>query len=169
MEVNMEPIIEEREFVYVPKSLAKKIKELEDGKVKEDLILEYLDKSRKEVKANLETLEDDVIQYQGIMIKAKQTFEKAKNEQLTASYDLWERFDKEMPKLQKKIETITSQIEPIANQIIELNEALDKIHSYQIKDLVELLKEVSSCLEYDGNTGKILKFLVTNYNKKDNN
>jgi len=89
MEVNMEPIIEEREFVYVPKSLAKKIKELEDGKVKEDLILEYLDKSRKEVKANLETLEDDVIQYQGIMIKAKQTFEKAKNEQLTASYDLW--------------------------------------------------------------------------------
>ena len=155
--------IEERDLVWLPKRLAEKIKDNTDKKLEEKLIVDYLDQSRSDVKANLESLDEDILRYKGLMAKARQAFREAKEEQLQANYDLWEKFDKELPKLSEKVEMLKNKVEPIKRQVQELNESLDKVRSYQIKDLVDLLKEISDALSYDSNTGKILKFLVKNY------
>lgn len=154
----------ETELVWLPKALASKIEQQKKkGDGYEDIIIGYLDDSRAEVKNNLELLEDDVLQYRGLMVKAKQEFQKAKDEQLKASYDLWEKFDEELPKLRDKVEKANKELAPIAESVKDLRTSLDNISLYQLKELNELLESISRHLGNDGHTGKILKYLVKNY------
>jgi chromosome segregation ATPase len=154
---------EEKEIVWLPKSIANQIKDLNDKKMEEEIILKYIDESRSDIKNSLESLDDDLLQYRALMVKTRNAFKEAKEEQLQANYELWENFDKEMPSLQEKIDKVKKAIEPVSNQIKELNEALGDIRSYELKDLLEVIKGISQYLGYDNNAGKILKFLVKNY------
>jgi len=154
---------EEKEIVWLPKSIASQIKDLNDKKMEEEIILKYIDESRSDIKHFLENLDDDLLQYRALMVKTRNAFKEAKEEQLQANYELWENFDKEMPSLQEKIDKVKKAIEPVSNQIKELNEALGNIRSYELKELLEVIKGISQYLGYDNNAGKILKFLVKNY------
>ncbi len=154
---------EEREIVWLPKSLAKKVKDNTDEKLVEQEILKYLDDSRKDVRRSLEILEEDVVSYRALMVKARQSFEKAKNEQLDASYKLWEKFDKEMPKLSEKIKTLEEKLSPVKETVDGLEESLKNMSTYRIKDLVELIEKLDSILTAGGETGKMVRFLLKEY------
>lgn len=157
------PENEEKEFVYLPVSLARKIKDLGEGKVYEGLVLDYLNESKNEIKANLASLDDDVIRYKGLMIKAKQAFKEAKDEEIKNSYEMWESLDKELPSLKEKVESMKQSLLPLQSTLKEINSGMEVLRTYQIKELLEIVKEISQELSYDSKTGKILKFLVANY------
>ena len=157
--------IEEKEFVYLPKSLAKKIKGLENGRVFELLVLEYFEKSKSEIKSGLESLDDDVVRYQASMIKAKQTFEDAKNKQIKDSYETWEKLDKELPNIKKKGEDLVDALDPVTKKLEEIKVLYNQINQWEIKDLLETLKAISDILSYDNEKSNMIKFLFENYKK----
>ena len=53
--------------------------------------------------AIVEAMEEDAAIFSGLMLKVKQSFGKAKDEALSASYDLWEKYDQERPSVEKKV------------------------------------------------------------------
>ena len=65
---------EEKDIVWLPKSLAKKVNALDtrDSKAYNDVIQDYIDASKREIKANVESLEEDVLIYKAAMIKANE-------------------------------------------------------------------------------------------------
>jgi chromosome segregation ATPase len=159
---------EERDLVWLPVKLAKQVKGLQDnGEEYEKIIISYIDASKREVQANLESLEEDLLQYRGLMVKAKQEFKKAKDEQLEASYALWQEFDKELPNTREKVETLKNELQPIKDQVDELSQSLNSISTYQIKDFLEVLQSISQYLSYDSDTGKMLKYLMETYKKPE--
>src|SRR5688572_20798439 len=88
--------IEEKEIVWLPKSLAEKVKQITDGKLLELEILKYAEESKSSLRQDIESIEEDVLQYRAFMVKAKNAFKEAKDEQLDASYALWEKFEDDL-------------------------------------------------------------------------
>ena len=161
----------DKELIWVEKEFAKQHKELMSDKNRRDeqlkVFQEYIDgikdSSVREFKANLESLEEDAAMYTGLMLKVKKTFEAAKNEQLTASYDLWENFEKQLPSTRDKIETITKLIQPLSEQVEHLNKELNKISTFDIERIAEAIRSLASL---SGDKKDMIDFLIQNFKKK---
>ncbi len=156
---------EEKKYVYVTKSLADKIESAQSDRTKLTIIEDYIRESKNEIKSNLESLEEDVVIYKGLMIKAKEAFREVKEEQLTASYKVWEKFDEEMRSVSESVKIAKEKIIPLKKEIQEVNELLRECSTYNLKELLSIIKEISSELSYDSKTGDILKFLFKEYKK----
>jgi chromosome segregation ATPase len=156
---------EEKELVWLPKSVAKQVQEVIDEKAKETVIFALIEDSKRDIQISLESLEDDVIQYKGAMIRARKAFEEAKNEQLTANYEMWEVFEKDLPSVEAKVQKMKEKIAPLKKELDELKTLMDSVRKYEIQDLLESVESVSRHLSYDGDTGKLLRFLFENYKK----
>jgi archaellum component FlaC len=157
---------DENEIVWLPKKLAEQVKEVTDEKRKELLILRFIEDSKIDLQASLESLDEDVVRYKGSMIRARKAFEEAKNEQLNANYELWKKFDAELPSVEAKVQTLTKKLHPLKKELEEIKELMNGIRDYDIKLLLELVKNLHSYLNYDSDTSKILRFLFENYKKE---
>ena len=127
----------EKEYIsaYVPKEFAEKFRKIDSDEQKHIAFDEYLktvqEKSKAEFKANLESLDEDVAIYTGLMLKVKQAFEKAKDEQLNLSYATWEKFDEEIPSIKEKTSLIVSQLKPITEELEKIKNLLGDINTYR--------------------------------------
>lgn len=160
------------ELIWVEKEFAEKYKVLKSDKSKREerikVFNEYMqtikNASAREFKANFENLEEDVAIYTGLMLKVKQAFEKAKNEQLDASYKLWTKFEDEIPNINEKIAQITNTLEPLIEKTNKLNEQFSKIQTWNIEKLVESMEKIANLY---GTEKEMFKFLVNNFKLKE--
>ena len=156
----------EKDLAWLPKPLVEKIKSIDDpiSKECEKLIDEYIDSSKKEFKQSLDNLDEDLIQYQSMMIKTKNKFKEAKEEQVEASYALWEKFEDELPSVEKKTKKIIAKLQPLKEELTEIDDIIKSIQTYDIQKLVEMIKFFNSNIY--GETENILKYLIDNYRSK---
>lgn len=75
----------EREIVWLPKSLAIKVKEVDDVKAIEELILNHVAECKGTLAAEVDNMDDDIIQFRAHMIRAKNAFVEAKDVHLVPS------------------------------------------------------------------------------------
>ena len=163
-------MIDDRELIWVDKDFAEQHKEMFNASNKRDeqikVFNEYIagmkDDATREFKAQLESLEEDAMMYAGLMLKVKKAFETAKNEQLTASYDLWEKFEKEIPYAKDKIDKITKTVEPLSRKIAELNTQLTKISTFDIERISETIRSLANMT---GEKKEMVDFLIKNFKK----
>lgn len=161
-----------KELIWVEKEFAERYKVLESDKSKNEqrckALDEYISKvsesSRSDFKANLETLEEDVAIYTGLMLKVKQAFGKAKDEALEASYALWEEFDKERPVVSKKISDVCELLDPLEKKLNSINDSLGKIRTYDIDRLIESMQKLNGLY---GESRKMFDFVVNHFGKEE--
>lgn len=158
---------EETEYVSVPKSLAQKIKGVKETKVLEEEIRKYIEESKRDLRVNIESLDDDVLMYKASMVKAKNAFEQAKTEQLDASYAMWEKFDEELGQIRKKVAATKDAILPLKQELDDLNKKMASIRTWDLEKILELLKQISYYVDTESDSGKILKFLFENYKRSE--
>jgi chromosome segregation ATPase len=162
--------MDNKELVWVEKEFAEKYKMLEGKKEMRELQIaefeEYMkkvqDQARREFRANLENLDEDCAIFSGLMLKVKQSFEKAKNEHLDASYALWEKFEKEIPDVRKKIQTITETVTPLKKELEDVNALLAKINTYDLDRVIEAIGKLNNLY---GTSREMVDFLVNNFKK----
>lgn len=160
------------ELIWVEKDFAAKYQILhsEQGKNEERIAAldEYINKikeqSRSNFKANLESLEEDVAIYTGLMLKVKQAFGKAKDEQLNVSYELWEKFDKDIPSVKEKVDNIVSTLDPLQKKLETINALLGKIRTYEMDKVIESVEKLSSLY---GKQKDMIDFLVSNFKEQE--
>lgn len=163
--------MDNKELIWVEKEFAERYKVLESEKDKNEQRVNALDEyitkisyaSRADFKANLESLEEDVAIYTGLMLKVKQAFGKAKDEALEASYALWEKFEEEKPSVSKKITEFCDMLDPLEKKLNSINEALGKIRTYDIDRLVETMAKLTSLC---GTNREMFDFLINNFGKE---
>ncbi len=159
------------ELIWVDKEFADRYKSITEGieqkkiqdRALEDYIKTVSDQSKEDFKANLESLEEDVAVYTGLMLKVKQAFEKAKNESLLASYTLWENYDEEKSKIKVKINNIIDVLLPLEKKLESINELIRKIDTWDIDKLVKSISNLD-CLS--NKSLEMFKFLINNFNKE---
>ena len=154
----------EQDLIWVDKEFANKFKEVKDDNKKAEILEEYLKSvqktTRDEYRSSLEAMDEDAVMYQGLMLKTKKRFEELKNESLDAFYKMWEDYDAERGKIQKKVEDVSRLLEPLKNEINQINEALGKIRTWDFEKLLKTLRNVSALCEKDM---VMLEFLMKNY------
>lgn len=161
---------DDKDVVWVEKEFAEKFKEMEKDSSKneqrlkafDDYMKTVSDRSRSEFKADLENLEEDVAIYKGLMLQVRQSFEKAKDEALGASYAIWENFEKEIPSVNKKVEEITNTLKPLIELTGNLNSELGKLQTWNIKEVVEVIRNLSSLC---GKNKQMIDFLINNFKR----
>lgn len=159
------------ELIWVEKEFADKYNELVgDANKKEEQIKmfnEYMEtvkaESKREFKNNFENLDEDVAIYKGLMLHVKQAFEKAKTEQLEASYGLWEEFDKEMPNVKEKTQKLIDMLDPLTKKLAEVDGFMNKIRTYDFEKLIEVIEKFAGLY---GQNRHMLEFLIQNYKAK---
>ena len=158
----------DRELIWVEKEFAEKYKLLDDKAEKraeqiamfEKYMETVKDQSKAEFKNNLQNLEEDVAIYTGLMLKVKQAFEKAKNEQLDASYKLWEKFDEEIPNIRQKTSQVISELNPLIGKLEEIDKLLSKIDTYNFERLITAIEKVNNLY---GQNKEMFEFLIVNF------
>jgi hypothetical protein len=153
-----------KELIWVEKEFAERYKKIDDDQQRMEVFNEYLsklsDESKEDFKLNLNAIEEDAAIYTGLMLKVRQAFEKAKNESLTASYALWEDYEKELPSVNKKIDHIIDTLEPLKDKLLEVNDLLGKIRLYDMDRLIETMNHFESMTDKNK---EMFKFLIDNF------
>lgn len=154
---------EERDLIWLPRSLAGKVKELESPQQMEALILEFIEQSKQDIKISLDSLDESLITYKAQMISARNRFEEAKNKELEANCAMWEKFEDERPRIQEKVKSLISELEPLKKELDGINKSIKNIETYDIERLLKIIKEINS--NFYGETANVLQFLMQNYYK----
>jgi archaellum component FlaC len=159
---------DKQELIWVSKEMAEKWESMtakqttrdEQEKVLNDYMETVLVKVREEYKSNLESLEEDALVFTGLMLKVKQAFGKAKDEHLNASYELWEKFEADIPSVTKKTEAIIKVLKPLKDELTEINGLIGKISVWEIDKLTQAV----GCLaDTYGRNKEMVEFLVKNF------
>jgi len=159
---------ENKELVWVDEKLAIEYKKLNDDKSRKKMFNDYIEtireSSRNEFKANMDNLEEDVIIYKGLMLNVKQAFQLAKNEQLNASYEMWEKFEKEMPNIKEKTQKIIDVLYPLVQKLTEVNTLMSKVQIYNFEKMLETVDRFN---QMSDDSKEMVKFLFNNYKEKN--
>jgi len=155
--------MDNKELIWVDKDFAKNLwKVLEQEKVFDEYLTTVTEKIRKDFQYSLESMEEDAAIFTGLMLKTKQSFEKAKNEHLDASYQLWEKFEEEIPSTKLKTEALLETLTPLEEKLKEINSLMGKIECYNLDKFVESLSILSMAY---GKNKEMIEFLVKHFGK----
>lgn len=162
----------DQELIWVDKKFAEEYNVLKSEKDQRDrqveVFKEYMqsisEASKKEYRANFEDLEESLAIYNGLMLQVKQSFEKAKNEQLDASYKLWEKFEHDLPKTEKKVDNIIAVLNPLTVKLKELNDLIAQIRTWDIDQLAKSIEHLATLY---GKNKTMVEFLVGNFHREE--
>lgn len=152
-----------KDLVWLPKELCEKIKRVESDGELENLVMQHIKESKFNINNELENLDENILQYRGLMIKSRNEFKKAKEEELDSYYTLWEKYEEDINGIKEKVNEIKNFLSPLKKELKEVEELMNKIRIYDFKELNEVLRIFSSLY---GENKKILEFLFENYKKE---
>ncbi len=152
------------ELIWVPKEISERYNKIGDSNARMKMINEYLQTRNKtiqdEFKTSLESLEEDAVIYEGLILKVKKRFEQAKNESLNAFYACWEKYDADRTLLEKKINTACDVLDPLQKKIDIVNESLCKISTFGFDKLIETFQRFTGLYDKEK---EMFEFLLKNY------
>lgn len=160
----MEVKTEKKDLVWLPISLANKIKEVNDIKAIEKEILKYAEETKNSLKLDTENMDEEIIQYRAYMIKARNAFEKAKNEELDAFYAIWEKYDEDCSKIRIQVDKAKKELTPLLEELKAVKKEISTIETWGFERLGEAIQKLSSLY---GENKEMFMFLVNNYKKEE--
>ena len=141
---------EEKDLIWVPKSIAKKLDQIESGDFAEQYILEYAKRLRLSIECSIEALDEDIIQLKAKGIAYKQAYKAAFDEEEAAITDLWELSQARGAEAKKQATRQTQEIRNLAESLTEAVQALEttlnQINNYTIKEACETVERVKSAV-----------------------
>ena len=152
----------EKEYVhlYVSTTLAKQLKALE-GDTPDGLLLTYIEQCKKDIQASIESMDEDILMFKGMLARVRKDFKQAKDEQLETSYQIWEDYAKQMPEITKYVESAVAKLTPLRNELKQIQALMNDLSHWKIKDLIDGMSMISRAME--GQNKEMLKFLMENF------
>ena len=140
---------EPTDLVWLPVSLVKKINDLQDTRGVEKEILSYIEETKIDLRIGIESIDEDILLYRAQMIKARDAFKAAKNEELEGLYALWEGFDKERCKLGNMVKEAKNAIAPLRTELVGLRQEIENVNSsidsLKVDKLLDFVQTLGKC------------------------
>ncbi|HUT43911.1 MAG TPA: hypothetical protein VMW95_06200, partial [Desulfobacterales bacterium] len=100
----------------------------------------------------------------GLNLSVREAFKKAAVEAEKASYDLWEKYDKEKISIKDKVFALCSEINPIKETLESINKTLNCIATYPFDNIMETLRTFNSL---STESKEMMQFLFDNYKREE--
>jgi archaellum component FlaC len=131
--------MEEKEYVYLDKRVAEKIKNLDSVEHQLEVIGNILEERKKDMRIDMENLDDDMLQFKAFSAKYRQELEKVYEEQQNKAYKLWEKYNEELPRVREALKPVIDEVNKLTDIVDALNKKLTAISSWEVKELSTLL------------------------------
>lgn len=150
-------------MVWIEEDLASKLEIVNDvAKLKTDGDLaKVIKRMEDEIDGMAECLDENVLRFKLHAQQTRDSYEKTVQEEVDKSYELWEKCEDLRSKAKKKIDAMLPDIKTVSEELRRLNESMDKISTYRIDKLFELINKFNNMSEEDKNV--LVKLL--NYEK----
>lgn len=143
---------ERTEYVglWVTPKTAERIKAYSnDKKAYENALMEYIKDVKDSLRSDIEGADEDIIQFKAKMITARDAFKAAKDEQLEATYELWEKYDAEISKVGNFVAAAKQVIIPLKNEVESLNNAVSGLNFSRLESCLNLIDRINNMSQQD--------------------
>ena len=89
--------------LYVSKEKADEFEKLKGVIPDDDILQQYIDKTKSNIEIDLDGLDDEILQYRAKLSKWHKEMKSVYEELSDKGYNLWEEFDKNRPNFNKKM------------------------------------------------------------------
>lgn len=153
--------------MWVTPETAKLIEEADSEDTKEKMLADAAKNIKGIMQSEIDMLDDEIVKYKGMMADFKQKFREVKQTQFKQMEDIWVEYDKELSKIKGKMAKIEEAVAPVAKQTTELNNNLQKLKSYDLERLLELLESIDRA--YSGESRRVMDHLFKTYKRDEQN
>lgn len=141
----------EKEFIWVPAEKAAEFKAAESENAQLAIIDNIIASTKRNMRADLEVLDEDVLQFRGMLLKYKKAYSEALQVHYDATYKIWEDIDSKIPNMKRKAEqsvaefaVIAPELEKVSSQIDMITARIEKVNIYQLTHMVELVQAIQN-------------------------
>lgn len=156
--------MEEKALVWLPKSVADKVKQIETVEEADRLIQEYIKTKRQDFTRELENLDDDVFVFKGACLKHRIELKKVYNEQSALLDKLWEdcgdmgsKIHKHAVALAAELAPITAEVKSLKSSIEEVKKLIGQVDFYPQQTFIQTVENVA---RMDDKTKGLLRDLL---------
>ena len=155
---------EEIDLVWLPKSVADKVKQLETVEEADRLVQEYIKTKRQDFNRELESLDDDVLIFKGSCLKHRQELKKVYVEQSELLDKLWEDCGDMGSKIHRHAVALAAELAPLTAEVKNLKASITEvknlIHEISFYPSQQFISTVESVARMDDKTKGLLRDLL---------
>jgi len=140
---------EQKELIWVPKAMKETIEKMDSDQEKLKLVDEYIKNRKLDITYSIESLDDDLLMFKAFSLKYKTELQKVYEEQGDKLEKLFEDCGDIQSKMHQKIKETKDKLEPIISNIKSINETLDKVNTYKIEKVIDLIEKFNRMSEDD--------------------
>ena len=156
--------MEERDLVWLPKSVAAKVKLVETVEEADSMIQEYIKTKRQDFTRELENLDDDVLMFKGVCLRHRQELKKVYDEQVDLLDRLWEDCGGMGSEIHKHAVGMAAELAPLTAEVKNLKSSIEEvkklIHEVSFYPAQQFVSTVESVARMDDKTKGLLRDLL---------
>jgi len=149
-------MVDNKELIWVPKEVKEIYEKMESDHEKLKIVDEMIKNRKIDITYAIEALDDDLLRFKAFSLKYKTELQKVYDEQNDKLEKLFEDCGDIQSKMHLKIEETTKKLDPVTDKIKEINVALDKVNTYKIERVIELIEKFNRMNEEDKRLFEIL-------------
>lgn len=130
--------------LWVSKEYAEEVEKLKGTIPDNDIIQGYIEKTKKDVEIDLETLDHEILQYRAKVSKWQKDIRECYSELNEKSYKSWEDFDKGRPVFEQKMKSFVAMATPVNNLIKDIEKSILSINTWNIDKMLTLIQRIST-------------------------
>ena len=138
-----------KELIWVPKEIKEVLEKMDSDNEKLRIVDEYINNRKIDITYSIEALDDDLLRFKAFSLKYKTELQKVYQEQNDKLEKLFEDCGDIQSKMHLKIEETKNKLDPIVSKIKSINETLDKVNTYKIEKVIELIEKFNRMSEED--------------------
>jgi len=145
-----------KELIWVSSEVKEIYEKMDSDHEKLRIVNELIATRKKDITFDIEALDDDLLRFKAFSLKYKTELQKVYEEQSTKLEQLFEDCGDIQSKMYLKIEETKGKLDPIISKIRSINETLDKVSTYKIEKVIELIEKFNRMSEEDKRLFEIL-------------
>lgn len=143
-------IIDGKVLVWVDANIAHKLKVVNDVlNIKEEEIKPMIQKLKDDISDMEDWLDDDLASFRLHAQKARNTYKKVVEEEMEATYELWEKMSDLRSETREKLDKTRELTKSVKHDICQINESLKNCSIWGLNDLMKLVEKVNSMPDRD--------------------
>jgi len=146
----------EKELIWVAKEVKEVYEKMESDHEKLRIVNELINSRKLDITYAIESLDDDLLRFKAFSLRYKTELQKVYDDQSDKLEKLFEDCGGVQDKMYLKIKETQDRLDPITSKIKSINETLDKINTYKIERVIELIDKFNRMSEEDKRLFEIL-------------
>jgi len=147
-----------KELIWVSSELKDVYEKVDSDQEKLNIVEELINSRKIDITYAIEALDDDLLRFKAFSLRYKTELQKVYDDQSEKLEKIFDDCGDIQSKMYLKIEETKTKLNPVTDKIKEINVALEKVNTYKIERVIELIEKFNRMNEED-------KRLFENINK----